>query len=796
MADGQSENKLYAIKFFKNNEYFLIDYNRAKQELITKVDNIIDEFEKIKKETEKIANLGENQITNEYRKYLFSESDMINIFDMYEDGEYTDVVITIQQLIKNNNNVNIEDRKFYIDTGIIENIIKNFEEIKENIEKDKNILDSQIMAVKFYNSFENMFDNCKILSCKVNNGKVIKNEKSNDFNYTDMELSTMINSNNENDYGRDIASIILSFAHEFNNIDNIEEKVVINTNFDKLPIKINKSKFYVERYCKNIQQILKKNPKAKYIIGGCNQHAFLIEIEREINSEKEEVFKLHIKDSSGAFTKQISRSTGKTNYEHFLEYAKSLEPGIVFDTNEKIQQMQDTQGKQGFCSYNELGLLKTCLDRDEYNNDIDEYNKDKDEKDKKPKLTDDEFEYNKAINILLHSSGKHMLSYENNNLYEFNENGTRGKIPYNKIGETVFKASLGDEESRNKINAIQNEEIRNNLEIAYTQLERFLSGENEIIIAEKKNYGKDSQDQITKGYLNGVLNVGYLSSLQEKANNILQQDLEHRDGLGKIEKNKEKERLQKQNENIKKREFKEKIKKCNSNMIKAREAYTSYNNPDELFDANTLLNLIEKYGLKDKNKELELSLKNQSNSEFFKISEIEKQNKLMEELQFCLCKKISLQDNDKKLVDHLQFHINYNNKIIAKSRTEEYSKKLKELMESEYYEYIDEQDKKMHEQSLLFTEKKLNLEKDKGLKSKEKDIVDNVKDSKQQTEKTNQQQVPLSSAKTIPIDDKGQGNPTPKKTEEQENEQKKQAVNPIYLPGKKCISSEGHSQAQ
>ena len=117
-------------------------------------------------------------------------------------------------------------------------------------------------------------------------------------------------------------------------------------------------------------------------------------------------------------------------------------------------------------------------------------------------------------------------------------------------------------------------------------------------------------------------------------------------------------------------------------------------------------------------------------------------------------------------------------------------------MESEYYEYIDEQDKKMHEQSLLFTEKKLNLEKDKGLKSKEKDIVDNVKDSKQQTEKTNQQQVPLSSAKTIPIDDKGQGNPTPKKTEEQENEQKKQAVNPIYLPGKKCISSEGHSQAQ
>ncbi len=735
-----------------NGEHFLFDYDKATKDCLQKLDYIEQELQKVLDNKQKLKSEDFKKIQE------FLEINWYNkVFNILKSSSEN-----VEETTNKKNALELSDDEK--------------KELQENLDKIKKLkentytVDFRLRVLSSIDSDKELLEKCKILSFKIDeNGKIVKNNEGNLYEIYDdkyknnTELYNII-TNSTNFFsdidgkgiGRNKATINVSFAVEFNDIENIDNKVVFNSAADKLPVKIDSSsKDEVENYCKNIQQILKKNPKAKYIVGGRLGHAFLIEVGRTENNE----IKLHIKDPSGAFTKRINESTGKTNYEYFLEHAKSFKPGIVFDTNETIQQMQNTQGDEGFCSYNELGLLKTCLDRDKYNNDIDEYNKDKDEKDKKPKLTDDEFEYNKAINILLHSSGKHMLSYKNSDLYEFNENGTRGKIPYNKIGETIFKASLGDEESINKINAIQNKEIKNNFINVYTKLGEFLDGKNPQIVDKlvKSDTGHE-------GHLNGVLDIGYLIGLQEKANNTLEQELS-KGNEDKIEIIKLKDNLYKCNFNVNNYRIlyansvaKDNLlrKKKNENMMEIMRMITF---KDE--DAKKILsgNMTEK--------ELE------ENNEYQKIKDDKKKTEIKNYV-----------NNINKIYKIQKIIMNFNSPTFKKN-TEKYLEKLKSYTTSEYYKNISEEDKKYYENEIELAEKVLKLERDENFKTNYDNLVkkyteEKQKNHKKQIEKTNQQEVPLRQVQT------------PENTDRQEG----QAVNPLDLPGKKGISSEGHSQAQ
>ena len=790
-----------------NGEHFLFDYDKATKDCLQKLDYIEQELQKVLDNKQKLKSEDFKKIQE------FLEINWYNkVFNILKSSSEN-----VEETTNKKNALELSDDEK--------------KELQENLDKIKKLkentytVDFRLRVLSSIDSDKELFEKCKILSYKIDkNGKIVKNNEGNLYEIYDdkyknnIELYNIItNSTNFfNDIdgkgiGRKVATINMSFAVEFNDIENIDNKVVFNSAADKLPVKIDSSsKDEVENYCKNIQQILKKNPKAKYIVGGRLGHAFLIEVGRTENNE----IKLHIKDPSGAFTKRINESTGKTNYEYFLEHAKSFKPGIVFDTNETIQQMQNTQGDEGFCSYNELGLLKTCLDRDKYNNDIDEYNKDKDEKDKKPKLTDDEFEYNKAINILLHSSGKHMLSYKNSDLYEFNENGTRGKIPYNKIGQTIFKASLGDEESRNKINAIQNEEIRNNFINVYTKLEEFLDGKNPQIVDKlvKSDTGHE-------GHLNGVLDISYLIGLQEKANNTLEQELS-KGNEDKIEIIK----------------LKDNLYKCNFNVNNYRILYANsvapvndllsdlkikVENPDELtpsvlINNNDFKNLLSDLKIKVENpdefissvlndKEDNLLRKNRKEiiREAYKMKVLDNEN-LRKILSGNMTEKELEENNeykeikDDKKKTEIKNYVNNINKIYKiqkiimnfysptfKKNTEKYLEKLKNYTTSEYYKNISEEDKKDYEIKIELAEKVLKLERDENFKTNYDNLVKEYKEkqqekSEQQTKKTDQQQVPLCQVQT------------PENT----NRQGGQDVDPTKLQNTQGAYSKGHSQGK
>ena len=343
-----------------------------------------------------------------------------------------------------------------------------------------------------------------------------------------------------------------------------------------------------DNFFKELNKKVLNKTQCSYIRCGLFRHAILLKVERT-NGDKIKIIPYDPSGSFSEDLciniSNIPPNNGKTNYEIFFEYFKDWkinnpEANIEFASPEEVLNIKTPQGNQGFCSYHTLAMAKTFADRDKYNREkldslqnnkqikalkndllkkayeimeqeedeklqicylkqinVLEKLKDKDKikdfiiehvnqapfyiKDNNILMTDTQFECNRVVNTFLHSMSLPMIDYHTckgqtrNNI----------RIPYNELGEIVFKASMGNQEAIGRLeNEIQNKYIKTNLKKIVEYLRRYRKVIKDKIIKDENVKNENIEDESVKNEKLYLDNIDQGNGGKKRINGILSEN--------------------------------------------------------------------------------------------------------------------------------------------------------------------------------------------------------------------------------------------------------------------------------